>query len=207
MKFACTVEPILSKHLYTSEEMVRWYETALELEHRPEWYEKFLMGRIIFSSGLRISEVLRMSVPENCFPNYIISVIKSKRGKSRDVRISPELEPTFRVMLRKPGRVFSVTTTRQLERWWDECLAVAKIEKRGRGPHDARHTYATSELASGRIDLAQLSRNLGHASVTMTANFYIHAEASMMFAKDKIPPWWALANSQRGLRVVYRDCA
>ena len=39
--------------------------------------------------------------------------------------------------------------------------------------HDLRHAYATIALASG-IDLAVISKSLGHAQVSTTADIYMH---------------------------------
>ena len=39
--------------------------------------------------------------------------------------------------------------------------------------HDLRHTYASLLIAKG-VDVAYLSRQLGHANITTTLNTYTH---------------------------------
>lgn len=40
--------------------------------------------------------------------------------------------------------------------------------------HDLRHTFASHLIIDLRLDVAQVSRILGHASVTTTLNIYTH---------------------------------
>lgn len=57
------------------------------------------------------------------------------------------------------------------------------VDSQGRGnPHAARHTYATRWKLRG-IDLKDLSDNLGHASVAITADLYVHTSAHDRRAK------------------------
>jgi integrase len=196
------VEPILQDKLYSETELVRWFEWAAANEHNPLWQQKILAGRIVFGAGLRVSELLKLSVPENCHPNGIISVIKSKRGRSRSVKISPELAPYWPNLLNKPGQVFSATTTRTLERWWDDTMEAAGIPKNGRSIHSGRHTYASTELASRRLNAVEVQTQLGHRSITMTLGMYVHATTESMYNENKIPAWWDIARGQQGLRVV-----
>ncbi|MDQ3345882.1 MAG: tyrosine-type recombinase/integrase, partial [Chloroflexota bacterium] len=44
--------------------------------------------------------------------------------------------------------------------------------------HDLRHTFATLALEAGE-DLAMVSRALGHASVAITADTYMHVTPAM----------------------------
>ncbi len=41
-------------------------------------------------------------------------------------------------------------------------------------PHDLRHTYATLAIQAG-VPLLTVSRQLGHASISTTADLYTHA--------------------------------
>ena len=44
--------------------------------------------------------------------------------------------------------------------------------------HDLRHTFATLAIEAGE-DLAIVSRTLGHASVAITADIYMHVTPAM----------------------------
>jgi integrase len=139
-------------------------------------------------------------------PEGLITIWKSKTKRQRSVKASPELLPYLRAFsLRTANRPLfgEVTTTRTLQLWWDECMGAAGIPKRRkRGCHSGRHTYASFELASGRLNIVELQAQLGHVSVTMTLQKYCHAVTLFMYEKDKTPRWWAIARGQQGLRVV-----
>lgn len=66
---------------------------------------------------------------------------------------------------------------------------IYRIEKRAGLPqaslHDLRHTFA-SMLNSAKIDIAMISRELGHANITTTLNIYTHV-------------WGNVSNSSRGI--------
>ena len=66
----------------------------------------------------------------------------------------------------------SVNVTRSLHR------ALRRLGLPQRRFHDLRHTFATLALEAGE-DLAMVSRALGHASVAITADTYMHVTPSM----------------------------
>jgi integrase len=75
----------------------------------------------------------------------------------------------------KRGLVFRTSTGRPLDkrnvnRWYHALLEAAGIADRR--PHDLRHTYATRQVDEG-TDLVTVSELLGHASITITAQYYV----------------------------------
>jgi integrase len=46
--------------------------------------------------------------------------------------------------------------------------------------HAARHTFATLALESGKVELAEVSRFLGHGSLAVTADIYSHVLPTSM---------------------------
>ena len=83
--------------------------------------------------------------------------------------------------------------TRADESPWEPgafSLMFARLVKRHKMPHvrfhDLRHTFGTLALASG-VDLKSVSAALGHSSISITANVYVHAvEALQRDAADRI---------------------
>mgnify|MGYP001596272611 FL=1 len=59
-----------------------------------------------------------------------------------------------------------------LQRAFRRALRAAGIRKVR--PHDLRHTYATLAIMAG-VPLLTVSRQLGHASIAITADVYAHA--------------------------------
>lgn len=51
-------------------------------------------------------------------------------------------------------------------------------------PKDLRHSYATSLLASG-VDVAVVSRMLGHADISTTARYYLRPDADVLKAAQR----------------------
>lgn len=60
--------------------------------------------------------------------------------------------------------------TRYLKRLGERHPELPKMN-----PHKFRHSYATMLVASG-LDIATVSKELGHADITTTLNFYTHAQ-------------------------------
>ena len=68
----------------------------------------------------------------------------------------------------KPIHPCTVTT------WFAKFLVRHNLESLDVSPHSLRHTNATLLIASG-VDLRTVSKRLGHAQMTTTANTYTHA--------------------------------
>jgi integrase len=114
---------------------------------------------------------------------------KTAAGK-RDVRVGPSALAVLRrhrvaqnEMRLQAGRkwqdmgfVFTTSTGRPLDarnvtRWFQDTLERAALPRQRF--HDLRHAYATIALSKG-VDLAVVSKSLGHAQVSTTADIYLH---------------------------------
>jgi integrase len=60
---------------------------------------------------------------------------------------------------------------RNVTRWFQETLERAGLPKQRF--HDLRHAYATIALSRG-VSLAVVSKSLGHAQQSTTADIYLH---------------------------------
>lgn len=159
---------------------------------------------LLFETGLRREEACQMRVARVDFATGMVIVKEgAKRGKDRLVPIMPSLagaidrliteeglQPTDYFWYDKPGGGFAVKLRRNkpiaptsFSRWWYRCLDDAnvpyvkrnpKLGIEGRGnPHSSRHTMATRWRGRG-LELDDLSQILGHSSVAITSDLYVH---------------------------------
>ena len=164
-------------------------------EHYPAHYPMIVCG---FRTGLRIGEltalqwgdidfVKRHILVQRNVSNGRVTTPKSKSSK-RLVRMTSALvevlERHRRVMIEKtlrkgwgdpPKWVFAaeeggfIHYPRFMEKVWDKALTKSGLRRRT--PHDMRHTYATLRLSKGD-SLAEVSKELGHASADITYKVY-----------------------------------
>lgn len=137
----------------------------------------WMIIRVALLAGLRASELADLKVVD-CFVGYgrsDIVVRCGKNGKSRVVKISPDLKRDIRWFLRwkaeqgelhpdayliKGHRRENVTRVALWKRWKKLCPQHRL--------HDARHTNATM-LYEATTDLRLVQRQLGHSSPSITA--------------------------------------
>jgi len=159
--------------------------------------------RLLYCTGLRISEALAMKIEDiNLEDNYLL-VRDSKNGKERIIPISDSLSSVCKEYVRYREQLPMGKTKFEyffveldgskcgqgVRSWFKRCLKKAAIPDigRGHGPriHDLRHTFAVTSLANmaaAGIDLYAslpiLSNYLGHQSLGAT-NHYVRLTANM----------------------------
>ena len=136
-----------------------------------------------YAAGLRLSEVcrLRLADIDSAPDRMCIRVVGGKGGKDRYTLLTATLLDTLRLYWRAsrprhwlfpasrdPSQPFNDSA---LQRIYHRCRERAGITKRG-GVHTLRHCYATHLLEAG-VDLATLSRLLGHGHLSTTQR-YLH---------------------------------
>lgn len=149
----------------------------------------WLLVRLALLSGLRASELADLKVVD-CFIGYGRSEIVvrcGKNGKSRVVKISPDLKRDIRWYLKwksdqgelhpeayliRGHRKERVSRVALWKRWKKLCPQHRL--------HDARHTNATM-LYEATTDLRFVQRQLGHSSPSITA---IYADITDTKARD-----------------------
>ena len=102
---------------------------------------------------------------------------KSAAG-TRDVPISPELEPILREAVRflLPNALIVPIAPETLAHKWRDAQRKAAIAEPYR-LHDLRHTYATRLVLAG-VNIRVLQYAIGHASYQLTMQTYTHIGAS-----------------------------
>ena len=198
-------------HIYTKDQIQTLMDRASRLsgELRPQTFVT-LVG-LIASTGLRISEALKLSVADVDLDHGVLTIRESKfrltrlvplhrstvaalkRYHARRLRLWPH-SPFFLVSER--GAPLSGSTVHQTFRYLAGTITSTSNRPTVR-IHDLRHTFAcrviekwegTKRRAAGRI--AVLSRYLGHARVTDTY-WYLSATPELLAAaarKFKTPP-------------------
>lgn len=154
-----------------------------------------LLFRILYCSGLRISEVLRLERTDLDAGNQTFKIHKSKNGRDRLLPLSKQLfnlcmvqaqqsipnnfEGKCYLICKKDGTPFSRDTVHD---YFCKILWGAGISRGGRGigprVHDFRHTFAVHSLKRMHDEgmdfmhaLPLLSSYLGHSSVEATGHY------------------------------------
>ena len=138
----------------------------------------------LYGTGMRRSELAHLKVGDIDSQRMIIRVVAGKRGKDRDLPLSPALLETLREYWRwrKPKFYMFPTRTRRVQSEepisdktvWIACSEAARragIHKRVT-PHTLRHSWATHLLEAG-TDLRTIQVLLGHGDLETTAQ-YLH---------------------------------
>lgn len=137
-----------------------------------------VMLELIYSSGLRVSELISLKLEDVHFDAGFLRVI----GKGSKERIVPVSESTLqkikdyiknereKILKRKESPYLFITSrgmpmTRQ--RFWQTVKAAGKKIGLKISPHTMRHSFAT-HLLEGGADLRSLQKMLGHADISTT---------------------------------------
>ena len=140
---------------------------------------------LLYRSGLRINEALSLYPKDLELKDGSVRVLNGKGGKSRTVGLDPGaaavverwLEARSRLGLSGRQPVFCSLTGNAMSdayvrRLLKRLAARASIDKRVHA-HGLRHTHAAQLRAEG-VDIAIISRQLGHTSITTTARYLDH---------------------------------
>ncbi len=169
-------------HFFTEEEML----TLLRVPDLDSIYgiRNRAILELLYSSGLRISELASLRIPEIDLNRRLLRVW-GKGGKERLVPLGSEAaaairswltlrdrlsrpDSSDRLFLTKSGKDFD---GRQLYAVLNQYFRLV-AQKKGYSPHTLRHSFATHLLARG-ADLRAVQEMLGHAQLDTTA-IYTH---------------------------------
>jgi site-specific recombinase XerD len=149
---------------------------------------KLLKHRILFAvtydCGLRISEVINLTINDVDFDRHVVHVRQSKHKKDRYVPVSlitvkglkKYLEVTNPVTWLFNGKVRGSQISRAgIRHAFHSCIKKAGIGKEV-CVHTLRHSYATHLLEMG-LDIVSVKNQLGHVDVATTM-MYLHIAKS-----------------------------
>lgn len=206
------IQPVDRGRLFSDAELCKALSFCATHEHHPYWQSKCFLIRFVLGLGLRVSEIPPLRIPEDCWEDGFIIVRRSKTGRKRMVKCSPELKPFYlarviRLTNERAGKLFpGITHKRTLERWWQEVMDAAGVPRvDGRNIHGGRHAYATFEIASKRLDWHEVALQLGHSTPATTMKTYAHAVSEYLYEEDpakRRPKWWAVALQPQQIRIL-----
>lgn len=143
-----------------------------------------LIASLLYSSGLRVSEVVNLKVADVNFAENIGWVRKGKGNKDRLFVISSELCKEIKDYLDKKNdsRVYLFSkdkplTTRNIQKIIKKAKEKAAIIKKVT-PHSLRHSFATHLLEQG-TDIRIIQTMLGHSSLS-TTQIYTHISSEQL---------------------------
>jgi len=133
----------------------------------------------IYSSGMRISEVLNLKISDIDSKRMMVRIENSKGNRDREVMLSENLLILLREYYKayKPkkyifeGQGGGKYTARSAEQVFKKALRNAKINKEA-SLHTLRHSYATHLIEQG-IDIRIVQELLGHKNIK-TTQIYTH---------------------------------
>lgn len=180
----------------SASEVISILQATKNLKHRA------VLG-LIYSSGLRIGELLNLRLEDIDVERRQVFVRQSKGRKDRMVILAESILPLFQnylltyrpenyVVEGKPGKAYSPESVRAFLR---RSCKRAKITKHVT-PHTLRHSFATHLLENG-VGLRHIQELLGH-SRPETTMIYTHVQKKDLLA-IKSPLDRALAGLQKSL--------
>jgi len=145
---------------------------------------KILIG-LLYSSGLRVSEVVSIRLRDIDFKNNLLLVREGKGGRSRITTISKEILEQIKRYLRERKREseYLFETKRGHITIKTAQIIVKKAAKKAKAPkethcHTLRHSFATHLLEQGE-NLKVIQKLLGHKDIRTTQT-YVHIAKNMI---------------------------
>jgi len=163
-----TLPEILSK-----EEVARILGSVKNIKHKAILY-------LIYSSGLRVGEVVRLSVTDIDPDRMLVHVVQGKGRKDRYTLLSQvalDVLNRYRLVEEPEDRLFpgggegEFLTERSVQKIFKAACEKAMIKK-DVSVHSLRHSFATHLLESG-TDIRYIQELLGHSS-SKTTEIYTH---------------------------------
>lgn len=140
-----------------------------------------LFVEFLYLTGCRVSELCEIR-REHCSVRgtTIIIRVRGKGAKERLVRIPLDLYRRINDVFAGRNLFFETSGGRRYQRQYVSAQVAAVTERvlgRRLSAHALRHGFATRHVARNR-DLAAVSRYLGHSSVSVTGDLYVHTQLS-----------------------------
>lgn len=112
--------------------------------------------------------------------NVIVEDAKSEAGLDRRIKIDPEAADMIRARIEKIGGQGLVFTNKHGNKWhnsnfrdraWDPAVSAAKLAREPT-PHWLRHTHVGWLILGRKVNLVEIQRRVGHASLETTTGVY-----------------------------------
>lgn len=208
-----TVNTGFMPHIFTADEMQRIWNTVDHIEPQkvyPNLHKCIpVLFRLLFSSGLRISEALAITLEDVDFAQNVITLHRTKNDWERLIPMSVSLAAIMKTYINEHLSIFAskspifyyrkgkLLTPGSVYGRFRMVLRDSGIPYQGklRGPrlHDFRHTYAVhamNKLVDDGNDLYTilpiLSAYLGHSNITSTERYIRLTEERLSKVTDSM---------------------
>lgn len=174
-------------HAFTQQHLKLLYDACLNTkgDKFPRCRDYCIMNLMEFT-GMRISEVLGLTIKDIDKKTYTITLARTKNRKSRTVYLPPAFSKTLNVFLdlrqqvlyeknlaatrlfiTKKGTELCLRTIQDNISYYGEISGIADVRV---SPHTFRHTFAKNFLLNGG-DIFTLKDLLGHSSLEMVYRY------------------------------------
>ena len=146
-----------------------------ELLSSIKYHKSRILVKILYSSGIRLSECLKLKVENLDFAEKIGWVRGGKGAKDRMFILSIDLISDLKEYLQEnkinngylfPGKKNPTLSPRNVQKIVEKAVKRANINKKI-SPHKLRHSFATHLLESG-VDIRIIQELLGHSNLQTT---------------------------------------
>ncbi|SMP54781.1 Site-specific recombinase XerD [Neorhodopirellula lusitana] len=164
----------------SKEEVQRLLESAVSIR------DKLLLG-LMYATGMRVSEVVRVRWREIDLERNTISVVQGKGNVDRQVMLPEAYRTMFTAIksqfnrdaylfpsdavVRAKSHSVRYLSARTAQRAMKKAVAIAGITKDAT-PHSLRHSFATHSFEDG-CDIRRIQKVLGHVRLE-TTTIYVH---------------------------------
>ena len=155
--------------VFNKKEVKRILETPKNIKHK-------LILQLIYSAGLRVSELIKIKVSDLDFENNLLFIKQSKGKKDRGTIFSKSLNLALKKYILKNNKTSNdllfesirgdKLSVRSIQKIFLSALKKSGINKNA-GCHSLRHSFATHLLESG-VNLRYIQELLGHKKLETT---------------------------------------
>ncbi|MDI6737954.1 MAG: tyrosine-type recombinase/integrase [Nanoarchaeota archaeon] len=162
-------------YVLSRQEIRKMIESAANIKHR-------IIIELLYSTGIRLSELLELKVEDIDFEGGTIRVRQGKGAKDRVTIISPALASKIKaikdtgIILEGRKGKYSVKSVQLVLEKAARCAGIKKKVT----PHMLRHSFATHLLENG-TDIRYIQALLGHYELK-TTQIYTHVAAKKLSA-------------------------
>jgi len=158
--------------VWSKQDILQLLDNIKNIKHR-------VMLAMLYGSGLRVSEVVKLRIKDLNIQQKMLRVDKAKGHKSRLTLLSEKLIDPLNEMIRnrdsndfifitQSGKPYSPRTVQEI---FYKAALRAGIKKRG-SCHTLRHSFATHLMENG-VNVKSIQKMLGHKKVDTTM-IYVH---------------------------------
>ncbi len=160
--------------VFNQHECIQLFSSINFLKHR-------LILKLIYSSGLRLGELLKLQWEDIDFERLLIHIKQAKGKKDRYVPLAQSLLPdlltymeqsTFSTYIFPGGKGLPMMSETGIRFALSQGIKKAGIQKTGACVHTLRHSFATHLLEFG-LDIVSIKELLGHSRIDTTLK-YLH---------------------------------